>query len=195
MIIMKDENKNYIKNMLKSVKRDGIDSLIDYLESNGFFESPCSAKYHLNEEGGLAQHSINVYLAFKELLGVSKLHDEFNRINVPKESQVLVSFLHDICKIGRYIDSDKEKEKYTYNPNSIALGHGEKSLYLASKFIDLTTSEAMMIRWHMGTYDSGDYLRYQRGIEKFPEVLLFHMADNFASHFIDTKYEVEKYGN
>ena len=72
------------------------------------------------------------------------------------------------------------------------LGHGETSVYLALQHLELTELEAMMIRWHMGPYDNGDFLRHQNITSKYPEILLFHMADNFASHFIDTQYEVQQ---
>ena len=32
-------------------------------------------------------------------------------------------------------------------------GHGEKSVFLISRFMRLTDEEALAIRWHMGAYD------------------------------------------
>ena len=34
------------------------------------------------------------------------------------------------------------------------LGHGEKSLYLIQRHMDLLPEEALAIRWHMGAYDN-----------------------------------------
>lgn len=54
-------NEARIKELLKNTGREGIDDLISYMEENDFFTSPCSTRYHLAEEGGLATHSLNVY--------------------------------------------------------------------------------------------------------------------------------------
>lgn len=36
----------------------------------------------------------------------------------------------------------------------LPLGHGEKSLYLIQRHMDLEPEEALAIRWHMGAYDN-----------------------------------------
>ena len=57
-----EENKSIFIQLLKDkVRRDGIDDLIDYLEKSDFFIAPASARYHCDHEGGLVEHSINVY--------------------------------------------------------------------------------------------------------------------------------------
>lgn len=48
-------NEARIKELLKNTGREGIDDLISYMKKNGFFTSPCSTRYHLAEEGGLAK--------------------------------------------------------------------------------------------------------------------------------------------
>ena len=52
-----------IKTLLLSTKRQGMEALIDHMEENGFFTAPCSTSHHLSKEGGLAEHSYNVYCA------------------------------------------------------------------------------------------------------------------------------------
>ncbi|MBQ0130034.1 MAG: HD family phosphohydrolase, partial [bacterium] len=52
--------KDEIVRLLKSTKREYIEDVIDGLEELGFFEAPASTKFHLNEAGGLAEHSLNV---------------------------------------------------------------------------------------------------------------------------------------
>ena len=44
----------------KNIKRDGIDNLLQYLESSDFYTSPASTQYHGSYAGGLVEHSINV---------------------------------------------------------------------------------------------------------------------------------------
>ena len=47
----------------KNIKREGADKLLEYLESpaSDFFTAPASSKFHSAYEGGLCEHSINVY--------------------------------------------------------------------------------------------------------------------------------------
>ena len=53
--------KEKIKELLLSTGRKGMDKLIEHMENEGFFTAPCSTRFHLAEEGGLAEHSFNVY--------------------------------------------------------------------------------------------------------------------------------------
>ena len=41
--------------------REGADKLLEFIRKSDFYTAPASAKYHLAEEGGLLQHSLNVY--------------------------------------------------------------------------------------------------------------------------------------
>jgi len=179
-----EKNTEFIVAKLREAQRPGMEEFITSLKNEGYFEAPASRSYHLNVPGGLAQHSINVYNAFKQLIEIAKKEGGL-QFDIPEPSIIIASLLHDVCKVSLYKWTDKG---YEYDENDLTLGHGEKSLYVIANFIRLSDIEALMIRWHMGTYDSGDYLKYQKHIEKYPEVLLFHMADNFATHYIDTVY-------
>lgn len=53
--------------MLRATKREGVENLIARLEELGFLKAPASTKFHLSCEGGLLQHSINVYHAAMKL--------------------------------------------------------------------------------------------------------------------------------
>ena len=53
--------KEEFLNLLRSVKREGIDDLIRFIESTDFFTAPASTRFHGNYEGGLLEHSLNVY--------------------------------------------------------------------------------------------------------------------------------------
>ena len=48
------------RDLLLSTKREGMDNVIIRLEELGFFKAPASTKFHLNYEGGLFEHSMNV---------------------------------------------------------------------------------------------------------------------------------------
>lgn len=86
------------------IKREGSDVLLDYLKKSDFFIAPASSKYHNNCEGGLVDHSINVYESLKNLN--DKLELGFN-----DESIAVVGLLHDVCKIDFYKIEYRNRKK------------------------------------------------------------------------------------
>ena len=52
--------EQFIK-LLQATKRTGIESVVSYLEQAGFFLAPASVSRHLSHEGGLLEHSLNVW--------------------------------------------------------------------------------------------------------------------------------------
>ena len=51
------------------IKRPGAEKLLDYLENKSdFFTAPSSTRFHGAYEGGLVQHSVNVYHCLKAYL-------------------------------------------------------------------------------------------------------------------------------
>ena len=47
--------------LLRSVNREGMDELINFIEKSDFFKAPASTRFHGSNEGGLLEHSLNVY--------------------------------------------------------------------------------------------------------------------------------------
>ncbi len=84
--------RNEIKNLLGKVNREGIDRLIEFLDKTDFYTAPASTRFHNNFEGGLAEHSLNVYRELKELT-----NGEWS-----EETLIIVGLLHDICKVNNY---------------------------------------------------------------------------------------------
>ena len=176
--------------LLKNTKRENIDKLIEWLEKEtDFFSAPASTKYHLNYEGGLLVHSLNV---FRELM------KEYNPRNKKEiSSVVIVSLLHDICKANYYkIDyknvKDEEgkwiKEPYYIVNDLDPLGHGEKSVILIQKFIKLSDEEILAIRWHMGGYEPKENYQYlSKAFSKCELALKLHIADLKATYLIENK--------
>lgn len=54
-------NRERFRSILQATGRDGIDYILEDLDTWGFFEAPASARNHFNFPGGLAEHSLNVY--------------------------------------------------------------------------------------------------------------------------------------
>lgn len=197
-----DYKEEFLK-LLRSTKRDGVDYVIEDLEDLGFFKAPASTKFHLNHEGGLVEHSVNVCNA---ALGIRKTMIEMDdslRELLPLNSVIVASLLHDVCKADIY-KSVMKKEKnqfgnwvdvpgYDVDYSNFPLGHGEKSIIvLLRSGLDVTDEEIMAIRWHMNAWDlpfqSADIKNnYNKAKEICPLVSLIQAADCLASNLIERK--------
>ena len=58
---MVNSKQKFIDYVNLYIKRDGIQNVLAYLEQSDFYVAPASTMFHLNIEGGLCQHSINVF--------------------------------------------------------------------------------------------------------------------------------------
>lgn len=47
--------------LLTSVKREGMDRLLEFIRKSDFYKAPASTRFHSCHEGGLLEHSLNVY--------------------------------------------------------------------------------------------------------------------------------------
>lgn len=177
-----------ILELLKSINREGMDKLIDFLEKSDFFKAPASTKFHGNFEGGLAEHSYKVYEILKEKV-------KFAKIEVPEETIIISAILHDICKTNFYkIDYRNaknslgvwEKVPYYTVEDTIPYGHGEKSVMMLTEYIKLTNEEKYAIRWHMGFSEPKElYVTLGQAFSKYPLALLLHEADLEATYLFD----------
>jgi hypothetical protein len=68
-------------------------------------------------------------------------------------------------------------------------GHGEKSVYLLSKFIKLTDEEAFAIRFHMGYSEYGNKAMIGDAFRKYPLAFALHVADSIASYYGGDSHE------
>ena len=124
-------NNKYVEKLLLSTKRKGMSRLISYLHLRGYFESPASIQYHSNYKGGLLVHCNSVYELFTDMLR------KFN-MGLARESIIICSFLHDLCKLGKYIKVGDGI--YQYNPEH-PTDHAELSIQIVEQFIKLTKEE------------------------------------------------------
>lgn len=164
-----NERKERFLSILSKVKREGIDKLIEWLENSSFFTDPASTKYHDAFEGGLCKHSLEVYDNYVKLIGT----------DYEDETAIIACLLHDVCKIGTYQKTDTG---YTYKQTILPFGHGDKSVLMIREFIQLTTEEILMIRWHMGAYESKECWNDLGAAQSmYKSVLYIHFADMLSS--------------
>lgn len=188
------QSREQFNKAISHIKREGIDSLVSWLENDtDFFTAPASSRFHGNYEGGLLDHSLLV-LKYA-LLNFNFIITQKPELEDQRESVIIAALFHDVCKTNFYKletkwykdDSNKWQSYVGYSANEIfPLGHGEKSMFLVSKFIRLTDTEAMAIRWHMGSSEpslvvpnNAHYYAYNEAINN-PIVRLIHCADMLA---------------
>ena len=76
------ENRQRFIDIYKTnITREGADKLLAYLESSDFFTAPASTRYHGNYEGGLCQHSLNVYDALVDILARPRVKETYGIIS------------------------------------------------------------------------------------------------------------------
>ena len=179
----KDE---FLKIYTDNIHRDGADKLLEWLKNSDFFTAPASAKYHSNHEGGLCEHSVNVYYRLAGLTG--------KELGLPPADTIAIcGILHDVCKVNFYVTSTRnvkneqtgqwEKQPYYSVNDQLPYGHGKKSVYIISGFMRLSREEAFAIRFHMGDYADKNV---PQAFRMFPLALMLHIADLEAT-FIDEK--------
>lgn len=180
----KEENfKKHIKDLdakqlLLSVKREGISPLVKFLEDIGYFTTAASKKYHCNYEGGLVHHSLSLYKLFKELILKFK-------VDFSEESIIIVSLLHDVCKVYE-------------NQGDYSKGHSPLSIEKVKEYIDLTEKEEEIIKYHMGLYGTEEFVNYVGygnsvyNIGKLTQMydtnnlaLLFYFCDHMTTKFLE----------
>ncbi len=184
----------FIEICKQEIKREGIDNLLSWLEKSDFYIAPASTKYHGSYEGGLLEHSLNVYKQLKSLVSIYNL-------NVSEESIAIVALFHDICKTNFYKKSyrnakdeitGKWVQKETYEiEDSMPFGyHADKSVIILQSFLSLKENEIYAIRAHMGAFDTaykgGDYT-IGKIFEKSNLAVLTHLADMIATYLIENK--------
>jgi len=176
--------KQQILSLLRSTQRPGIENLIKYMEESDFFTAPCSTQYHLCKEGGLAEHSLNVYKRMADSWFTTDKTIDTNSIRI-------TALLHDIGKAtyrgkpnytANILKSGKvsDNKPYETNKDRLYIPHEIVSLQIISKFIDLTEEEEYAILWHNALYVPMG--RELNGKER-PLQLLLHFSDLWVSRF------------
>ncbi len=197
---MKDvqEVRKQIEEILLKTGREGMEKLLKFMSDYGFYTSPCSTQYHLAYEGGLAEHSLNVFCLAERLR--TMLYPE-----IPAESVAICALLHDLGKAGQfgkpgYIPNmlkgratkanpnpepyQSTSKPYIGNPELLYIDHEIRSIQILNRYIHLAEDENWAILMHNGMYGP---FKYEIQGKETPLYLLLHMADMWASRVIEGK--------
>lgn len=207
-------NVERFEELLMTIKRDGMDGLLEFIRKSDFYTAPASHRYHLAIEGGLLLHSLHVYECLKSKLNNPIWKEALK--DVSEETLTLVSLLHDVCKTYYYGTELKNQKTYdeekvkSANPKQIKhdangdfiwetvpaytvddkypLGHGSKSVVFIMQYIKLSMTEIAAITHHMGSYcDSNQWNTLGDAYRKYPLALALHQADVEATYLMESE--------
>ena len=179
-------NIERFESLLRETKKDNIDELINYYRESDFYTAWASSTYHLNEKGGLLQHSLNVcdYAL--------KLWESF-RSTSSRESVIFCALTHDTGKSGLkgdeyYVPNTLKSGKLSgskpikINPNLRIKNHAWRSVLQLSKYVDMTEEEKVCIINHDGFYQSENR---QAMLDIFELLYIVHNADLYVARFME----------
>ena len=136
--IKQETQKKEFCELLRSTQREGVEYVIEDLESLGFFDAPASTRFHLNHDGGLCEHSLNVckvgLMLREEMMKLSPASESY----LKKDSVIIATLLHDVCKAEIYKKVMKRQKNeygvwedvpgFDVDYSNFPMGHGEKSV-------------------------------------------------------------------
>lgn len=196
-------NIERFEHLLKSTKRAGIEDLIEFIRKSDFYTAPASTRFHSCHEGGLLEHSLNVYDRL-----ISKFNDELweSSVEVGSDSLIIAALLHDLCKSYFYVTELKNKKEYHDKgsksdsngrfdwvtvpsyvvDDKIPYGHGEKSVMMIEEYIKLKPIERYAIRWHMGFSEPKEnWNTLGTAMRKYPLILALYMSDLESTYLLE----------
>lgn len=191
MEINSEDNIRQFEAIFSLIKRSGSEELLNWIRNSDFYSAPASTRFHGAYEGGLLQHTLNVYYA---LLGEVKSVG----LEVSSETLAIVALLHDICKVEFYrMDVRNVKNSngqwvavpyYTIEEKDPRGYHADKSVSIIKDFMKLTREEEYAIRAHMGGFDES----VKGGAKEISTIfnicklaVLLHLSDMKATFIMD----------
>ena len=189
------KKEEFIKIYNENITREGSDKLLAYLDSpqSDFFTAPASTRFHGAFEGGLLEHSVNVYHCLVDYLSRERVQTTYG-LSYSAESIAICALLHDLCKVNCYVKGTRNKKDqngvwqtvptFEY-VDDMPYGHGEKSVYIISGYMRLTREEAFAIRYHMGFSGCEPQNNIGAAFEKYPLAFALSTADMEATYFLE----------
>ena len=120
---------------------------------------------------------------------------------VKRESIIIASLLHDVCKADMYMRTTRRRktklgdwedsEGYRMTFKNFPMGHGEKSLVLVlCSGLEMNDDEMLAIRWHMGAWGVNmnsyeEQRNYDASRTLYPLVTIIQTADGLAAAIME----------
>lgn len=201
-----EEKVKEFEELFQQVKREGADKLLAFIQKSDFYTAPASTRYHSCHEGGLLEHSLNVYQCL-----IAKINNPVWKPyleNLSEETLIISALCHDLCKTYFYVPEYRNKKVYNENgkkedaggkfdwqtvqgysiDDKIPYGHGEKSVMMIEEYLKLKPVERYAIRFHMGWSEPKElYNALGSAMEKYPLVIALHEADQEATYLFESK--------
>lgn len=189
--------------LLRSTNREGVEAIIDYLDTKTDFKTaPASTKYHGAKEGGLLEHSLLVYDHMNNIV-------KSTSANIADDSIKICALLHDISKVNLYEKTTFNKKVYSkdgskwdsgghfdwvavdgyktvdYENKFIYSNHEATSEFIIRQFIPLHIEESVAILHHHGSlgWDSIPTEAISDIYNKYPIAMFLHTADMIAAFY------------
>ena len=204
------KNKEEFISLINSINREfNKERLIDWLENKSdFFTAPATTKYHCAYEGGLCEHSLNVYYALKnlnygympELVATSdEIEQGIHKYKYDEDTLKIVGLLHDISKSNYYeIFSRNVKDSsgnwtqvldYKVRDDKFIYGNDEQNTeFMVSTFIPLTLDEKVALLHKSGgkAFDSTQE-NIPTIFNKYQLAVLLHCADMLSCYILENE--------
>lgn len=204
------KNKEEFISLIRSINREfDKEKLINWLENKSdFFTAPASTKYHCSYEGGLCEHSLNVYYALRnlnygympELTATSEeVEQGIHKYEYDKDTLKIVGLLHDISKANYYeMFSRNVKDKdgnwkqvldYKIKEDRFIYGNDEQNTeFMVSTFIPLTVNEKVALLHKSGgkAFDSTQE-NIPTIFNKYKLAALLHCADMLSCYILENE--------
>lgn len=201
-----NKNKEIFIELIRGVEIEGadIEGLISFLESSDFFIAPASTQYNNAYDGGLCEHSLEVYY------NLEKLVETFGKKAYPSSTLKIIGLLHDLNKINFYEKYVKNRKVYSLTGTKydemgkydwvsehafavkdakeryVAGNRGVNTFLLISKYIPLSQEEVVALLNFSTIKDDSEY-NYDLGqiLLKYNLTALLHTADFLATYNSD----------
>ena len=196
------EKIEMFESLLMSTNRPGIEKVIEYVRGTDFYTAPASSKYHSNYDGGLLDHCLCVYACAEDMREQMIKYDPVLAENIPVDSLIICTLLHDICKTSFYRKTIKYRKNehndwesyYGYEiEDTFPIGHGEKSVIMLQKIgIELTLCEMLAIRYHMGFWGEQNTefkMAQKNAINMCPLVVVLQVSDFMANSVLEEEID------
>lgn len=185
-----------------------ISGLIEWLDNSDFFIAPASTAYHSSYEGGLCQHSLNVFDT------LTMLANTYYPNIYEKSSLIAIGLLHDISKANFYEKTVINKKVYSpsgtkhdnlgtfdwvatevfkvkdITERALLGTHEEASALMIGTYIPLNIEETLAVmHHHCGMNDEGQFKDLSAHLNKYPLMTLLHTSDFLSTFTLEVTHE------